>query len=55
MKPILTKFAVALALAAGIAVSAAAVTVTVMGASASLAHYCVPQFDSSGAQKVPFC
>jgi hypothetical protein len=53
MKTTVAKFAIALALAGGVALSAVALSLG--GSTASLAHQCVPQYDSAGAQMAPYC
>ena len=52
MKTTVTKIAIALAVASGVAFGAAAVSLT--GATDSFAQ-CIPQYDSAGAQKAPYC
>ena len=49
----LAKFVLGLALAGGLALSTVAVSLS--GATASFAQYCIPHYDSSGAQTAPYC
>jgi hypothetical protein len=56
MQTTVMKLAIALAVAGGVALSAAAVSLG--GATASFAQsqsQCIPHYDSSGAQKPPYC